>query len=76
VSRSSARNLCCTALGQATAIAKVSDFKNYTVEEHTAMKETAVMLRGTIMEMMKAIQTLEKDYLASVDHHAEYHHKG
>ena len=71
--RSSARNLCCTALGQATALSKVSDFKDYTAEEHIAVKATVALLRNTIMEMMQAIQKMEVDREDLVEqlHHLE-----
>lgn len=55
--RSNLRNLCCTAIGQASAFSLVSnDVKTVTQEEIEAIKETAMLLRGTLNEMMKIIQ--------------------
>ena len=71
--RGSARNLCCTAIGQATALCKVSEFKDYTAEEHIAVRETVSMLRSTLLEMMRAIQALEEEREEFVQqcHHLE-----
>lgn len=61
-SRSSLRNLCCTALGQVSIIAKVSPFNEYTEEEHEALIKTAKMAQATIMNMLVEIKNIEKEY--------------
>lgn len=59
--RSRLRNLCCTALGQASAFNAVSkDLKDVTQEELTAIRDTAKMLQGTLSEMMKEIVKEDK----------------
>ena len=51
--RSACRNLCCTAIGQVTALKKISDFTEYSEEEHVAVKETIAMLSDTIFRIFQ-----------------------
>ena len=62
--RSYLRNLCCTAIGQASAFNLISKVPSeITQEEIDAIKKTAKMLQSTLTEMMKTIQKGEKEML-------------
>lgn len=54
--RSNLRNLCCTAIGQASGFGLVSkDVKDVTQEELVAIKSTTKLLQKTLVEMMEEI---------------------
>jgi len=57
MARSGLRNLCCEAIGQASAFNMISSkISDMTQEEIDAIKETSRLLQTTLTKMLKKIQ--------------------